>query len=576
MDVSFAMARGGLIVSVLLLCCLFSASLSQSADTCSANEGGTCSNNDGDTAAKSTEITGFSVFTARPGDAAAFVQDLHPLIAASRAEPDSRGYRMFTDPTKPGLIGFVEGWASTAALQEHLQSETVRQTFDHQYYKELVAAPTLLMGPWVQVPDKLDGEEIEMVFYWTMSCPKKHIWDIITNWTDASWVHGDPKTTIVPLDENGKPMSDEAAKKKGYVDPEGGLGPVVQRRTWANGLFVDVRMLSKDEANFTTVQETLSSLVFPTVVFDKFFVTLSLDSEGLDPDLESRMRYHVRATLKNGTFDDARNTLKNDFYGPRIEFYKKYFNCSEGVLMRRAENTTGVLYSSLKDLGKGTLIAPLFETKSLAEDYRTGILGTGAIDDSAVIDVKNPVPYFATPDLRVVAVEDVTVTSISGTSVRPRIVIYNLNEWGYIVSTRIFDELALGTAEGVAGKLVKATDKYFETLKLRDIEKMRPLYSKEAVLEDPVSFAPPRTFDSVYSNFYKLATSYAYNRYRSRTFVDVKNRQTAQLVDASLLLASGDKLKTYPVQVFTFDSDEKISRFEAFFRPTTIDFSKLT
>lgn len=547
------------------------------------------------------------MFKSRPEDAAAFVQDLRPLIAASRAEPGNEAYHMYTNPAQPGMVGFVERYANLAALQTHLSNDHVTSIFEHEYYAQVRDGDPQLFGPWKEVnPSSCneEEEEMELVFYWTMNCPPKRVWDTITNWTDTSWVKDQPTATIVPLDEEGNVMTDEEAEMVGYVDPEGGLGPVVQRRTWADGTYVDVRMLSKDENTFTTVQQTLSALVFPEILFDKFFVTLTLDTAGLDSDTESRMRYHVRATVKTGTNDSARRMLKDDFYGSRIKFYQEYFNCSAGVQLKRAERSVANIHNALASADRATKIEPLFATQQGASDYLKRTIGTDALPINTTVNVYTPFPIFSTPDLRVVSVEDVVVSSTSGTSVLPRIVVYSMDAWGRVVSMRVFDSPAdacvkpgkenasimsslmaklssipsLVSAESLCEgeELVNATNLYFETLEKRDIEKVRELYAADAVLEDPVSFQPRRTFDSVYTNFYSLAESFEYTRYPARTFVDVESRQTAQVVDAVFQLANGGgELKANPVQVFSFNEQLKITKFEAFFRPSRIDFGSL-
>ena len=178
-------------------------------------------------AAADEQVHGFAVFRARPADGGAFVQDLRPLIAATRAEPGNMYYNMFTNVLQPGVVGFTEGYKDAAALQAHLKSDHVTSIFQHEYYRKLVTGREL-HGPWKAVAPEGGGdtdEEIEMVFYWNVNCTASHVWDIITNWTDASWVAGRPTATIVPLRPDGTVMSDDEAAEKGWVDPQGGLGP---------------------------------------------------------------------------------------------------------------------------------------------------------------------------------------------------------------------------------------------------------------------------------------------------------------------------------------------------------------
>ena len=225
--------------------------------------------------------------------------------------------------------------------------------------------------------------------------------------------------------------------------------------------------------------------------------------------------------------------------------------------------------------------------------------------------MRTAVPPVVTPALDAVAVEDVVVTTLSGTHVRPRIVRYEFDAWGRVVNAQVFDAPAAAcrpfdppaectpallkrggkcstgtqwttlTAGGGevpcrGAEFVDATTRYFEALATRDIEQVRRLYAADAVLTDPAGFHPPRTFDSVYTNFYRLCDAYEYTRYPARTFVDPDARQTAQLIDAVFQMAGGGgEFTATPVQIFTFDSAMKIARFDAYFTPRRIDFSSL-
>lgn len=585
----------------LLACIIFTSAISRSyAD---AGDSGTCS-----APPPADQVHGFAVFEVRPEDEAAFVQDLRPLIEATREEPGNVYYNMFTNPTKPGAIGFTESYKDFPALQAHLQSKHVADIFQHEYYRTLVTGRQLF-GPWkeVQPPGCDNEEEIEMVFYWNVNCTAKHVWNIITNWTDASWIAGRPTATIVPLRDDGTVMSDEEAKEKGDVDIKGGLGPVVQRRTWPSGYSLDVRMLKRDDTNFVTVQQTMSELVFPNVTFDKFFVTISLHTDGLDADIETRIRYHTRATVKRGTNEQARLTLKNDFYGPRIEFYQKIWNCTTGVNMKTAQKGLAALYGSFKDEKRADLVANAFADPEHGKKYLQRTLGAGPLPNDVQIKIATPIPPVVTPDLEAVAVEDVVMRSLSGTVARARIVRYQLDAWGRIVSARVYDtpsaacnQFGIGSSSSGSGKkkqawwsrlmgtiasaeqpcqgaeFVDATERYFNTLQGRDIEAVRSLFSDNPTLIDPAGFVPPRTFDSVYTNFYRISKSFVYNRYPTRSFVDPESRQTVQLIDARFELAdSGAEFKATPVQFFTFDNSLRIEKFEAYFTPRLIDFSAL-
>ncbi len=554
-------------------------------------------------------VSGFAVFTSRPEDANAFIQDLRPLIAATRKEPGNVNYAMYTNPISPGVIGFTERYVNQDALQAHLATDHVTSTFSHEYYRTLRSAPPQLFGPWKEVPaEGAVDEEIEMVFYWDMNCTKQHIWDIITKWDDASWVKDVVNTSVVPLRLDGKPMTDEEAREHGPVAIDGGLGNVVQRRTFSNGFALDVRMLERNDTSFVTVQETVTPLVFPGVKFDKFFVTISLHTDGVDADIQTRLRYHVRATLLEGTNEMARQTLKNDFYGPRIDFYQQYFNCSAAVNIKTAKNAISSLHALLTDRDRNTAVPAMFINVDDGLEYLRATFGDDMPSESASVRITTPVKPVVVPDLRAMVVEDIIVQTLGGTVVRPRIVLYQLDPWGRIVSAKIYDNSvaacgdvlppqkstsnswwiralhAIGTLPleacraKCAGKdLIDATNHYYEVLKTRDLSQIRALYTDDPELHDPVGFLPARAFESVYRNFKSIVDKYSYTRYPARTFVHAESRQTVQLVDAVFDCVTGGLgvFTAQPIQLLTFDEKLKIRKFEAFFVPRVLDFAKI-
>lgn len=536
-------------------------SCSAGASSCSAEHShNTNANHNDDT---KNVVTGFSVFHALPIDDESFKQELVTMVPLSRSEEGVVSYNMYKNPTQPGEFAFIESWQADA-LQKHLKGENVQKVFAHPYFNHLKSAQPQLFGPWVEVPAGASGDTIEMTFYWNVDCPKKKVWDVITDWTNASWVLGAPKTQLIQKPEFP--------------------GQEIQRRTWENGQSVDVRMVSKNESSWTVVEETIGGLQFPDVTYATFFVTMSLTDDGLDPDTQTRIRYHTSATLSRGTFEQGREALKADFYGPRIKYYQGYFNCSRGIFVKRALHSVENLYKTLhanSSLGSEKLrqdLAQYFAAES-DQNHDEGVItsldsflrANGENPVGTTIEVKTVFPPIVLPDLRVVAVEDLVSTGLLKAHVRSRIVIYQLNEFGKITSARLFDQSVANNNSN--NNYVNAAYHYYDVLTFNDIEKVRALYTPDAILEDPVGYVPPRKFDSVYSNFYGLAKSFVFTRSPERTYV-WKN-QVAQFVVSKFVLPNGQELSAYPVQVLSFNERREITHFEAFFQPGAIDFSKL-
>ena len=552
------------------------------------------------------QVSGFAVFTARPEDAAAFTQDLRLLIAPTRKEPGNVKYVMYTNPNEPGVIGFFETYSNLNALQQHLTADHVTSIVASEYSRTVRSKPPALFGPWKEVAIEgceSNDEELEMVFYWTMNCTRQHVWNVITNWEDASWVQHVTKSQVIPLRQDGTPMTDAEAAEHGPVDSKRGLGNVVQRRTYSSGKILDVRMLERNDSEFVTVQEIVTPLVFPDVKFDKFYVTISLHTDGVDESIQTRLRYHVRATVLEGTKQQAREILKGDFYGPRILHYQQLFNCTSGVAIRTAQNGVATLHRALESQNRVADVTALFTNRNSANQYLRTTFGDDELPENAIIRIVTPKNPVVVPDLRAMAVEDVVIETLSGTAVRSRIVLYQMDAWGRVVSTKVYDipatncDNAIPTTESTTpswwteqlttatpnhakciGKdLIDATSRYFEVLKTRDLAQIRTLYSATPELHDPVGYQPNRTFDSVYQNFVELLDGFEYTRYPARTFVHPQSRQTVQLIDAVFNAESNGLgvFKASPIQVFTFDESLRIQKFEAYFIPRVIDFSNL-
>jgi len=394
-----------------------------------------------------------------------------------------------------------------------------------------------------------------------VDCPKKHVWDIITDWNNASWVLGQPKT------------SHETNEK----------GEDIQVRTWANGLVNKVKTISKNETIFTHVVNVVDILPFPDVDYDSFFTTISLgDAPDLDPDTQTRIRYHTKATIIRGTYAQGRDTLKKDFYGPRILWYQKYFNCSHGIFVKRALKSVKDLHQAIRTSTSETTLkaslAPFFiNSQGKSENLVTSAEGYLSTLNSLTaasqfkLALSTPIDIFVLPDYRVVSVEDIWSESLLDSQLITRIVIYQLNEFGQIVSARVYDQ-SLSHPEN-SNSYSTAIEHYFNIIKFRDIERVRALYAENAVLEDPTGYVPPRTFDSVYSNFYKLQKDFDYKRSPQRTYT--LGNQVALVVDATFVLENDFTLKSHPIQIFTLNDKLEITHFEAFFQPKLVDFSKL-
>jgi len=297
----------------------------------------------------------------------------------------------------------------------------------------------------------------------------------------------------------------------------------------------------------------------------------------VDPETQTRIRYHTKATLERGTVEQGRNTLKNDFYGPRIEYYQKYFNRPGPINMKRALHAIEELHKTinsgniLNDKLTQNLVA-YFEVEKGVKHEEEGTISSFESfwrvtvgEGNTKIEVRTLLPCFVLPDLRVISIEDVIITSnFLDVKVHSRIVIYQLNESGKIVTARLFDQSVELNPNKANNQYLSAADHYFNVLTMRDIEKVRELYAPGAILEDPVGFLPPRTFDSIYTTFYQQQ-KFVYHRSPQRTYAC--GNQVAQLVVANFTLENGNPLTAYPIQILSFDEKGLITRFEALFEP---------
>jgi len=331
------------------------------------------------------------------------------------------------------------------------------------------------------------------------------------------------------------------------------------------------------------VEQIADTLKFPEVDFTSFLTTMTLmDQEGLDPETQTRIRYHTKATLSRGSYYQARETLKKDFYGPRIVWYQKYFNCSTRIFAKRALKSIQDLHQAIKTSNSvETLKAAVtpFWTNS-AEDSDHLITSSEEYFNTFKsltsapkfqLEISPSIELFVLPDLRVISAEDIWAHSLLDSQILTRIVIYQLNEFGKIISARLYDQSL--TKKENYNAYYRAAEYYYDILQQGPIDRLRPLYSKDPVLEDPTGYEKPRTFDSVYTNFYKMQKEFVYKRSAQKSYV--LGNQVAYVVDASFVLTNGMKLTAHPIQIYTFNEKFEITHFEAFFRPKEIDFSKL-
>jgi len=185
--------------------------------------------------------------------------------------------------------------------------------------------------------------------------------------------------------------------------------------------------------------------------------------------------------------------------------------------------------------------------------------------------VTTPVEVFVLPDYRVVSVEDILSQSILDSQILTRIVIYQFNEFGQIVSARLYDK-SLSHSEN-KNAYSRAVDYYYEVLKLRDIDRIRTLYTADAILEDPTGFVPPRTFESVYRPFLSVVKDFEFKKSPLRTYT--LGDQVVCMADVNIDLSDGVNIKATPIQIFTLNHKLLISHYEAFFVPKVIDFTKI-
>jgi hypothetical protein len=332
------------------------------------------------------------------------------------------------------------------------------------------------------------------------------------------------------------------------------------------------------------VIEKPDSLSFPEVDFDTFYTTMSLmDHPDIDPETQTRIRYHTKATIVRGTYRQARETLKQDFYGPRILWYQKYFNCSQGICSKRALNAVQNLHLAIKSSNSAaslkTAIAPFFTNTAEENEYLItsgdeyyGTFKSLISSPSFKLSLTTPIELFVLPDYRVVSVEDILSQSILDSQILTRIVIYQFNEFGQIVSARLYDK-SLSRSEN-KNAYSRAVDYYYDVLKLRDIDRIRGLFTADAVYEDPTGFIPPRTFESVYRVFKpEIMKEFAFQFSPLRTYT--LGNQVVSLVDANVHLTSGLNVIATPIQIFTLNDKLQISHYEALFKPKFIDFTKI-
>jgi len=292
---------------------------------------------------------------------------------------------------------------------------------------------------------------------------------------------------------------------------------------------------------------------------------MSLSDEGVDPETTVRFRYNSKGTLSKGTFEEGRNALKDDFYGPRILYYQKFFNCSHGVFVKRALKSVQFLLGNISAANtnekemkmKATSFFAVAEDKSnsgvmSADGFVQRILSEISQKSSSFgLHIHSPVLSFVLDDYRVVSIEDVYSSSLQSSSSHSRVVIYQFNEFGKITNARVYDQSA---EEIPCDNVLRAQHHFYDAVDARNTKKFQNLFSDNPIIEFPVGAAPMNVTLFASSFFDKMKTM---TRSAQRTYVN--GNQVAQVLEFQ---NSADRKAA--VHVLTFNADMEVTRSEWF------------
>lgn len=143
---------------------------------------------------------------------------------------------------------------------------------------------------------------------------------------------------------------------------------------------------------------------------------LSLLTDGVDAYTQTRFRYHVRATVKEGTKDTVQLTLAYIVLPAILQLL--YWRNHENRGGRRCNLHVALAGTNIDDLVNG-----LFAERNATRQYLERTFGTDPLLAVARVLIYTAVKPVVLHDLHAMVVEDVFVHKLAATTVLPRIVL---------------------------------------------------------------------------------------------------------------------------------------------------------
>jgi len=264
----------------------------------SSGDSGYCVDNKG-------SITGFTVVTSKNYSANALLQEMEPLITASRSHPGNIYYNLYrhgSESSSPSSqFVFIEKWADVNSLKSHMKSKDVQSVFGGKYFRQLLDTE-IINGPWLQIEPCQMSElpPVELSFVWDIKAPLSKLWPVINNWSDCSWVQGAISCSV-----------ESNPKIRKLVLPNNGI-------------------LREELMEADTTRSGGAMLVYRILetphLFKTYQGTIYLDSKSSSLTQITYLSQFV--PLNSVTPSQARDYVKNDFENNRIPFLKALFERS--------------------------------------------------------------------------------------------------------------------------------------------------------------------------------------------------------------------------------------------------------
>jgi len=148
-----------------------------------------------------TLLTGTTIADVYPGLGDAFVDQIaaFDLVAKARAAKGNVDYHFYRNLQNPNEFRFIETWKSQQDVQEWVTGYPQKVFSDPTVTQLLVGGTLKIQGAYLVIPPAVKPLHHGGVHF-TMGSTCDKIWNVMSNWSDCSWVIGCAEASVDPKD----------------------------------------------------------------------------------------------------------------------------------------------------------------------------------------------------------------------------------------------------------------------------------------------------------------------------------------------------------------------------------------